>query len=592
MGKTFKHQSELPSLPIPELNETKSKLLEWVKPIVSAEQFQETMKVVEAFFEENSEAEKLQNKLMEWDNKVEGSWLKPFWDNMYLSHRGPVSTEINFNVLLDNKEYKDRYTVAELAGKAAYLTTELYHLIIDEEVEPETIKGTPLDMSQYKNFFKSVRIPKLEKDEYSVGAFDKKNNHVVVLHKKNVYKVNVSDAEGNRYTSKEIGAAIESIFSSEDSEGENIGIFTTAERDKAASIYEHLMVSKVNADNLQTIADSIIVISIDEESADSKETVKNLLVNGNNRYYDKGIEIVINKNGEVGFNIEHTGIDGTTSFAVFNFVNEGLSKDVSEAEQAADHPHVQKLAWEISEEMKDTLANLQKENEEAIKDFYLDLRIFDDFGSDQIKKLKISPDAFFHMALQLAQYRTFATMRSTYEPVAVRFFKDGRTECARSSSTEKWNMVKAFEDGENKETLYTLMQEAGAAHSSRLKECQKGHGVERHMYGLQQMYSLYGEELGMKELPSIFTDKGYQTLRYDFISTSGMANKNIKYCSFGPVVKDGFGMFYVILNDKITINMSSKSNDADNATKLTDNIVAALKELRDIAESNLSLKVE
>ena len=123
--------------------------------------------------------------------------------------------------------------------------------------------------------------------------------------------------------------------------------------------------------------------------------------------------------------------------------------------------------------------------------------------------MNISPDAFFHMALQIAQYRTFGILRSVYEPVSVRVFHEGRTECARATSMEKLKLVTALEAGEeNNEILYSLMQKAGAAHSNRIIECRKGLGVERHMFGLEQMYYLYGAELGMKEIPEIFNDKG------------------------------------------------------------------------------------
>ena len=81
-------------------------------------------------------------------------------------------------------------------------------------MEPVTINEIPLDMGQYKNFFRSVRIPRLEIDEFNVAEFDKKNNHVVILYKNNVYKVNVTNSEGAIYQSEEIATAIERTFSS------------------------------------------------------------------------------------------------------------------------------------------------------------------------------------------------------------------------------------------------------------------------------------------------------------------------------------------------------------------------------------------
>jgi len=170
--------------------------------------------------------------------------------------------------------------------------------------------------------------------------------------------------------------------------------------------------------------------------------------------------------------------------------------------------------------------------------------------------------------------------------VLTRFFYEGRTECARATSREKLNLVSALESGvQSNETLYTLMLEASDAHSLRILECQKGLGVERHMYGLEQIYKLFGADLGMKEAPDIFKDKGYLAMRHDFISTSGMAYDNVKYRIFGPVVEGGYGLAYILLDKSISINISCRDSEKENARQLTDHLMDALHELRSIATS-------
>ena len=577
----------MPSLPVPHLTSTKAKLLEWVEPLLSDTQFKETTEVVNRFFEEDGEAEMLQEKLHEWDDKLEGSWLKPLWDDLYLRYRGSLPTGMHFNILLDNKKHENRYTLPELAGKVSHLVTELYHTIIDGEVVPVTLNEIPLDMSQYKKFFRSVRIPRVERDEFRLAEFDKKNNHIVLLHKNNVYKVNVTNNAGEIYQSKEIAAAIETTFRSENGEGANVGIFTTAERDKAAKVYDQLIVSKVNTKSLQTIADSLIVISMDEDSSNSEEAIENLMLNGTNKYFDKTIQVILTNKGELGYSIEHSSVDGTTIFAVISHVNDGLASKEPETIYTSEKASLEKQEWEISEEIQESLTRFENDYIQAKTDFHVKSRTFEDFGSDEIKNMNISPDAFFHMALQIAQYRTFGVLKSVYEPVSVRVFHEGRTECARATSMEKLNLVKAVESGkESNKSLYSLMKKAGAAHSNRIIECRRGFGVERHMYGLEQMYYLHGTQSGMKELPEIFQDKGYLAMRHDFISTSGMAYDNVKYRIFGPVVEGGFGLAYILLDRSISINVSCSTSEQDNARKLTDHLMDALLELRHIANSN------
>ncbi|WP_158233964.1 choline/carnitine O-acyltransferase [Sporosarcina sp. P34] len=582
--KTFAYENKLPSLPIPPLTSTREKLLEWVEPLVNDEQLKETTKVVNHFFKVGGDAEKLQKKLYELDAKIEGSWLKPLWDDMYLTYRDPLPKGMHFNILLDNKKHENRYTRAELAGRVSRLITELYHLIIDGEVAPVIQNGVPLDMSQYKKFFKSIRIPRVERDEFRLAAFEKRNNHVIILYKRNVYKVNVTNSEGEIYQSSEIATAIERAFQEEQSEGANVGIFTTAKRDEAAKLYDQLTVSKVNADHLQTIADSLIVISMDEESSNSEEAIENLMLNGTNKYFDKTIQVILTNKGELGYSIEHSSVDGTTIFAVISYVNEGLESEEPETIYTTEPTRMEKQQWELSAEIEKSLKRFETDHAKVKKEFFIKNRTFNSFGSDEIKKMNLSPDAFFHMALQIAQYRTFGVCRSVYEPVSVRAFYQGRTECARATSMEKLNLVKAIENGEeSNEALYMLMQQASLAHTNRIIMCREGLGVERHMYGLEQMYKLHGGDIGMTDPPALFSDAGYLAMRHDFISTSGMAYDNVKYRIFGPVVEGGFGLAYILLDQTISINISSHADEAEHAQKLTNHLVDAFLELRQIA---------
>lgn len=588
--KTFDFQDELPRLPIPSLISTKSNLIEWIKPLVNNQKFKKTTDVIDRFFEENGEAEKLQKKLLEWDQNKNESWLTPFWDELYLKHREGLPYSTNFNILVKGNQYKKHDSMSELAGKVGFLVTELYHEIIDGKLEPSMFRGKPLDMGQYKKFFRSIRIPRMERDVFRVADFDKKNNHVVILYQNNVYKVQVSDHEGLIYQNNDITAAIETIFREENDEGINVGIFTTAERDLASQAYDQLKLSEVNAEVLQTIADSLVVISIDEDSKNSEEAIRNLMLNDTNKYFDKTIQIVITKYGELGYNIEHSAVDGTSISTVISYISKGLAKNLPQGNHSAPKNLVEKKDWELTEEIQDMLAQLQKDHSQKKNDYFLLSKTFTDFGAEKIKGLKISPDAFFHMALQIAQYRTYGEFNSVYEPVSVRVFFEGRTECARATSMEKSNLVEAIENGgQDHETLYALIQTASNAHSERIRDCQKGFGVERHLYGLEQMYNLFGSDLSLEELPEFFLDEGYKKLRHDFISTSGMAYEDAKYRMFAPVTRDGHGVAYFILEDSISINISSFKDNKVNGNQLMQHMLEALKELKGIAERGKDL---
>lgn len=583
MSITYSKQSTLPKLPVPMLEDTKTKLLEAIEPVVSESEFQQTTRVVDDFFKDGGDAQKLQQKLVEWDRNLPGSWLKPFWDDLYLNFRGPLHTGSNFNIMVDTEAFKEQYSVAELAAKVSRSVAELYVAVMREEVKPETVRNIPLDMSQYPNFFRSIRIPKIGRDEYRVAEFSDNSTHVCLLYRGNVYKISVTDDQQRQATSEELASVIASIFSTEQLVGPNVGVLTTDERDHAAKIYEQLLVSKINEENLQAIADALVVISIDEESKTSEEALKNLMASSTNKWFDKTFQIVLSTTGDIGYSVEHTAMDGTTSFAVIQYIQEQLLKNEREEKQTTETPIVEKLAWELSDEVTAELAKLERMNIETVADYVTDVRTFDAFGTDEMKRLKFSPDSFFHMALQVAQYRTFGHMRSTYESVSMRTFNEGRTECLRPSSAENLAVAKAMAEVERDSTeIHRLMQEASVSHSVRMKAAQQGLGVERHLYGLQKIFERYNEELEIDQLHPMFTDPGYAALRYDFISTSNMTSPLVKSCIFGPVVEDGYGIFYVLLADRVILNVSSYTHNEEKAKLLADHFVQALKELREV----------
>ena len=236
------------------------------------------------FFQKNGDAEKLQEQLYKLKETAEGSWLTPFWEDHYLKYRGSLPTGMHFNILVNRPLLPKVPTTAELAGKASFLVAEYYHKIIDEKVEPVTLKGTPLDMGQYKKFFRSVRVPQLYRDQFTVAEFDKKNNFIILIYRNHMYKVPVTNEAGQIFQSTKIAEVIDMIFQDEREEGLNVGLFTTAKRDKAAQIYHDLKAFEVNADHLQTIADALIIISIDEDSDNSEEAIENLMLNSKNKY--------------------------------------------------------------------------------------------------------------------------------------------------------------------------------------------------------------------------------------------------------------------------------------------------------------------
>lgn len=249
---------------------------------------------------------------------------------------------MNFNALLNEEQNIKQNTIFKTAGEIGFLAAEFYHGIIDAQ------SGKISDSSQSNKLFRSVRIPQTKRDAFHTADLDKKNNHLVLLYKNNVYKVPISNEQGKIYNSIDITAAIEATVIKETREGINVGIFTTANREQAAQVYSELIKSEVNARTLQVIADALVVISIDEDSQNSEEAIKNLMLSAKNKYFDKTIQVVITKFGALGFNMEHSAVDGTSVAPVIAYISNGLKQNFPQVNLQPKKLVVEKMAWTLS----------------------------------------------------------------------------------------------------------------------------------------------------------------------------------------------------------------------------------------------------
>ncbi|KAG5634443.1 hypothetical protein DXG03_005891, partial [Asterophora parasitica] len=59
-------------------------------------------------------------------------------------------------------------------------------------------------------------------------------------------------------------------------------------------------------------------------------------------------------------------------------------------------------------------------------------------------------------------------------------------------------------------------------------------------------------------MPKIFTDPGWETLGTSIVSTSNCGNPALRLFGFGPVAADGYGMGYIIKEDRLSVCASSK----------------------------------
>jgi len=86
----------------------------------------------------------------------------------------------------------------------------------------------------------------------------------------------------------------------------------------------------------------------------------------------------------------------------------------------------------------------------------------------------------------------------------------------------------------------------------------------------------------LHQLPSLFSDSGWEKINNTILSTSNCGNPSLRHFGFGPVSGDGFGIGYIIKDDSISFCVSSKHRQT---RRFVDSIEAYLNEIKKLLKA-------
>lgn len=191
----------------------------------------------------------------------------------------------------------------------------------------------------------------------------------------------------------------------------------------------------------------------------------------------------------------------------------------------------------------------------------LSLRNFEvvSYGRSFVKKYNISPDSLMQSAIQVAYFKVFGKFVATYESASTSAFKYGRTETIRPVTmatkllSEYLSKVRVNEENSNE--VVSLMKDCSKIHNQLVKEGAMGQGFDRHLFALKY----HAVQRKKQSMPEFFNSFGYKFINHNVLSTSTLAYPNILTGGFAPVVPDGFGIGYRILDKSLGACVSSYS---------------------------------
>jgi carnitine O-acetyltransferase len=556
------HQKALRRLPVPELDQTLARYIDYVTPLLSQDEGQlaRTRALVQEFA--RGEGGALQKELLALDRESPTSWLEGWWDTMYLTIRDPLP--INVNPFFVMKDDPDRDSQLARAAGLANACAKFQRLVLTGRLAADLERTTPLDMSQYTKLLGAARIPHPSRDAM---LYHPNSRHMVVLSHNHYYTVEIITEDGGVVPEKNIQRQLQLILNESGPFGSrepDIGVLTADWRDSWANMRSELISThEDNRRTLNMIDSALFVLVLEPEAPKKGDDIAKVFLHGDmrQRWFDK-FQVIVASNGTAGVNLEHTPVDGHTAIRLPAEISDLLKTSEGET-NSTSVPRPQRLKWHLPPTVIKGIEKAEAVADELVSRTEIRSLEFNHFGKKFITSKKLSPDGFVQMAYQLAYYRLTGKTASTYESCMTKQFLHGRTETLRSVTKESVAFTKTFSapqaTAQEKEQSLRL---AVKAHGERAKEAKEGFGVDRHLFGLKNLAYHKQQRLPNYSIPAIFQDTAYQVLSSSVLSTSNCGSDALTLFGFGPVVSNGLGLGYMIQNEKIPITVSSFQKQA------------------------------
>ncbi|XP_026152673.1 carnitine O-acetyltransferase isoform X3 [Mastacembelus armatus] len=182
-GRYLTHQSGLPCLPVPPLQQTCDRYITALEPIMEVDELKHTRELMEEFQKPGGVGERLQKGLEKRASNTK-NWLSEWWVQVaYLDYRMPVVIHSSPGLVLPRMDYSDKQGQIRFAAKLIAGVLDFKTMIDNETLPVEYLGGKPLCMNQYYEVLSSCRIPGLKRDTVVNHAKSSPPpKHITVVH--------------------------------------------------------------------------------------------------------------------------------------------------------------------------------------------------------------------------------------------------------------------------------------------------------------------------------------------------------------------------------------------------------------------------
>lgn len=349
--------------------------------------------------------------------------INPFDIDTIPNNFSGIFAEFGVSILLE----KTNESVAQRATKLIVAALKYRRSLLDDVLEKEGRGGTVIDNDRNHNLFGRVANVRKTGLKWRKDIRHCRNSaHIVVAVDGFFYKLPVIDDNDTMIAAGDILHDIDSIIAAaakDKNPPKPYGLITTNIVKSSAGVFY----ADDLDESIKAIDEAIFLIAIDtvRRSADENDAAQDIHIrNHHNRDYRKSLQLVVLQNGFSGatFNF-FAGVEGVLAATFASWINSHATT-IPPIVAAKTQNRYSKLNFDKIDFGKLPLAQLRVKVAKYSCDFPL-IKKIDAIGKDGIKRLNVSPDAFFHAAAHLAYYEKFKKIPSVHNLADIRGIKFG-----------------------------------------------------------------------------------------------------------------------------------------------------------------------
>lgn len=233
----------------------------------------------------------------------------------YLQVRDPVVVNVSYFF-----SFVDDPTVSLKGGKPnvqrgatiLFAVAQFRKLVATGQLPYESVgrrQPKPICATAYKYMFNACRIPHRNQDSYRI--YDpSRHSHCIVARRGHFFSIDFVDEFGNPLPVTVVEHQLEKCIAMADaisSSRPKLGLLTSSNRDEWADAREKLLTigGTTMREAMETLESGAILLNLDDEAPVSRQELGNLfwtggLKSGENRWFDKSIQIMVTNNGKHG----------------------------------------------------------------------------------------------------------------------------------------------------------------------------------------------------------------------------------------------------------------------------------------------------